>query len=153
MMTKRYITTFLLALVLFSCGKDEFEPYDHPFIHIMRDEISSTTISSKANTVGEYRIFLSSKPLSEDLTVVYSVTAGDGLQEGVDYEVVNSSDEVVFLPGIYDMPVRIRWMRNTVDPTKDNSLTIRIESNNLGLTMGLPGNDENQREFTITKIN
>ncbi len=152
-MNKKYIFTILLALVLFSCGKNEFDAYDNAFIHIMKDEISSTTVSSKANTVGEYYVYLSSKTLAQDLTVVYSITAGDGLEAGVDYEVVNSSDEIVFLPGIFDMPVRIRWMANTLDPAKDNTLTIRLESNSLGLTMGLPGSDELQREFTITKVN
>jgi len=153
MKTSKYIFLFLLIPLLFSCGKDEFKPYDHAFIHIMRDEISSTTVSSKANYVAEYKIYLSSKPLTEKLTVTYSISTGEGLQQGVDYELVNTSDEITFLPGIYDMPVRIRWKSHQLDSQKDNTLTIRIESNSMGLTMGLPGDDENQREFTITKIN
>jgi len=153
MKTSKYIFLFLLITLLFSCGKDEFKPYDHAFIHIMRDEISSTTVSSKANYVAEYKIYLSSKPLTEKLTVTYSISTGEGLQQGVDYELVSTSSEITFLPGIYDMPVRIRWKSNPLDSQKDNSLTIRIESNSMGLTMGLPGDDENQREFTITKIN
>lgn len=153
MKTSKYIFLFLLITVLLSCGKDEFKPYDHAFIHIMRDEISSTTVSSKANYVAEYKIYLSSKPLTEKLTVNYSISTGEGLQQGVDYELVNTSNEITFLPGIYDMPVRIRWKSHQLDSQKDNTLTIRIESNSMGLSMGLPGDDENQREFTITKIN
>ena len=151
-MTK-YFAIIVLISLFSSCGKDEFEPYDHPYIHIMKDELSSTTISAKANTIGEYKIYLSSKPLTQNLKVVYSVTAGIGLQEGVDYELVNSSNELTFLPEIYDMPVRIRWKSHVVDTEADNSLIIRIESNNMDFTMGLPGDAQTQREFIITKVN
>lgn len=150
---KYYIILLLFIPIVYSCGKDEFEPYDVPFIHIMKDEISTTTISAKANVISTYHILLSSKPLTENLIVDFILIAGEGLQEGVDYELLNSSNRITFLPGIYEMPVRIRWMANPLNPGENNSLTIRIENNNLNLTMGLPGAAENQREFTIQKVN
>ena len=51
------------------------------------------------------------------------------------------------------MPIRIRWMEHTVDPTKDNTLTIRLVSNSQNFTMGYPGPDESQRQLVITKEN
>ena len=57
------------------------------------------------------------------------------------------------LPGIYDMPIRIRWMPNHLDENKDNTITIRLTGNNQGLTMGLPGPDGLQRELVIEKQN
>ena len=148
----KYIIVLLWVSVFVSCGKEEFEAYDHPYIHIMKDEVSGTTVSAKANTVAKYDIYLSSTPLNEKLTVVYSITSGDGLQEGIDYKLINSSNEITFLPGIYDMPVQIRWISHELDTEKDNSLTIRIESNSMNFTMGLPGNAGNQREFIIKKV-
>uniref|UniRef100_UPI003217C81A hypothetical protein n=1 Tax=uncultured Draconibacterium sp. TaxID=1573823 RepID=UPI003217C81A len=150
---KYFSLVLLFVPLVFSCGMDEFKPYDHSFFHIMKDGISSTTVSSKARVVGEYKIYLSSKPLSESVTVEYSIIAGDGLTEGVDYELITSGTSLNFLPGIYDMPIRIKWLPHTLDSQKNNTLTIRIESNSLDLTMGLPGKDQLQREFTITKKN
>jgi len=148
--------TFFLAssiCLLFSCGTDEFEPYRQPFIHIMKGEISELTVSSEAKVLNEYKIYLSSAPLSETLNVEFSIMPGDGLTEGVDYEIVTAGHILDFLPGIYDMPVRVRWLPHRVDPAKDNSLIIRIENNSMNLTMGLPGSDQKQRELKITKTN
>ena len=71
----------------------------------MLNESSATTIAWNVNAVSTYSIYLSSAPLKESVTVVYDIIAGDGLTEGVDYEIVNKSNSVVFLPGIYDMPI------------------------------------------------
>lgn len=143
----------ILLLILFSgCNKNEIEVFDHPFIHIMYEGASSITVSSKATVLKEYNIYLSSKPLSQDLIVDYEVVVGDGLQEGVDFEMITQGNSLTFLPGIYEMPVRIKWLPNTLDPSKDNSLIIRITGNNLGFTIGLPGPDHNQTELVITKI-
>lgn len=150
---KTIIFLTLTTCLIFSCGKDEFEPYDHPFLHIMKGEISETTVSSEARVLGEYKIYLSSAPLTETLYVEFSISPGDGLTEGIDYEIVTQGNTLDFLPGIYDMPVRIRWLPHHLDPAKNNSLIIRIESNSMNLTMGLPGRMQKQREFRIIKQN
>ena len=144
--------TIILALSFQSCNKDIREPYNTSFIHIMLNESSATTIAWNVNAVSTYSIYLSSAPLKESVTVVYDIIAGDGLTEGVDYEIVNKSNSVVFLPGIYDMPIRIKWLPNPIDVTKNNSLKIRLISNNKGINLGLPGPDKLQTEFTITKV-
>ena len=98
-------------------------------------------------------MYLSSKPLTENLEVNYQVIVGDGLKSGVDFELVTKGSTLTFLPGIYDMPIRIRWMPNHLDENKDNTITIRLTGNNQGLTMGLPGPDGLQRVLVIEKQN
>ena len=85
-----------------------------------------------------YNICLSSKELSENLIVDYSFNVGDGLKAGVDFERVTTGNQIVFVPGVYSMPIRIRWLPNEIDPLKDNTITIRIENTSLGFTVGFP---------------
>lgn len=147
------ILILLFFTVLCGCGKDLEEPYVHPFIHIMEKESSSVTVNSEAAYTATYSVYLSSALLADKLIVEYEIIPGAGLKAGVDYELVTSSTKLTFLPGIYDMPVRIKWLPNPVDPTKDNTLRIRLVQNSMNFTMGLPGPDGLQREFKITKIN
>ncbi|MBD5180634.1 MAG: hypothetical protein HDT01_04975 [Bacteroidales bacterium] len=135
-----------------SCSKDE--PFDHPFIHIVADNGASRVIvNSDVNNVNSYNVYVSSKALTSNLVVNYEILVGDGLQAGRDFELVNPGNTLTFLPGIYDMPIRIRWKPNKVNPTKNNTLTIRLTGNNQGFTLGLPGPDELQRELVIEKKN
>ena len=107
----KQITTWLMIIFIFpSCGKDEFKPYDTPFIRIMKKELNSVTVSEAGNLIDEYLICLSSAPLSTPLEVTYSIEVGDGLTAGVDYELLTSGNKVVFPTGVYDMPIRVRWI-------------------------------------------
>jgi hypothetical protein len=85
--------------------------------------------------------------------VDYSFTVGDGLKAGVDFERVTTGNQIVFVPGVYSMPIRIRWLPSEIDASKDNSITIRIENTSLGFTLGFPGPDQLSRQHTIRKIN
>jgi hypothetical protein len=137
-----------------SCTTDEKDPFDESFIHIMSDTgASEIVVGSDVNNINTYSIYLSSKSLSENVVVTYEITVGNGLKNGVDYELLTKGNELTFLPGIYDMPIRIQWKPNRVDEAKDNTITIRLMENNLGLTMGLPGPDGLQRELVIEKKN
>jgi len=142
---------FPLVLLLVSCGIEEQKPYQTPFVHIMFQEASESTISSLANVSKDYMVYLSSAPLSRNLEVYYEIQVGDGLQEGRDFERITVSDTLVFLTGIYDMPIRIKWLIHPLDLTKNNTLKIILKGNNLGINLGLPGPDHNQSVFTITK--
>ncbi len=149
----KYIIPFLLMiLALNSCGLDENEPYDLKFIHIMLDGASSTTVNYKAKTVATYSVYLSSAKFTESVEVTYEIIVGEGLKAGVDYNLITTGNKLVFLPGIYDMPIRIQWLSNPIDPSKDNTLKIKLISNDKGYTIGLPGPDKNQSEFKITKV-
>ncbi|MGQ1889737.1 hypothetical protein ACT29H_04775 [Thermophagus sp. OGC60D27] len=150
-MKTKSLFPILLMLVFLACNENETEVYDRPFIHIMYEGASSIKVSSKANVLKEYNIYLSSKPLSQNLVVDYEVLVGNGLEEGVDFELITQGNTMTFLPGIYEMPVRIKWLPNALDPSKDNSIVIRLTGNNLGFTLGLPGPDHHQTELKITK--
>lgn len=149
---------FMLAFgAVFLCSCEKKEPYDHPFVYVVQADdsayASSSTVSSQATVVRTYNICLSSKELDENVIVDYSFTVGDGLKAGVDFERVSTGNQVVFVPGVYTIPIRIRWLPNEVDTSKDNTVTIRIENNNLGFTIGFPGPDRLSRQHTIRKVN
>lgn len=151
---RKIIFLLTILLTLAACGKDESVTFTEPFIRVSTEGgAASTVVRSNVKNINTYYIYLSSQPLSANLEVNYEVIVGDGLQAGVDFELVNPSNQITFLPGIYAMPIRIRWMEHTVDPTKDNTLTIRLVSNSMNLTMGYPGPDAVQRQLVITKEN
>lgn len=141
-----------LIFLLTSCGLDELPEYDLKYIHIMMNESSETTVSWRANTIGTYNVYLSTPAFKESVTVTYEIIVGDGLKEGVDYKILSQGNTLTFLQGIYDMPIRIQWFSNTIDPSKDNTIKIKLISNDKGYSVGLPGPDQNQSEFTIRKI-
>lgn len=144
----------LIICCIYACTTDENTPYDTPFIHIMSDTgASKVVVKTDVNNVNTYNVYLSSKPLSENLEVNYQIVVGDGLKAGVDFELVTKGSTLTFLPGIYDMPIRIRWIPNPVDPGKDNTIVIRLTGNSQGLITGLPGPDGLQRELVIEKQN
>lgn len=150
----RYTLFFLVSLCLFSaCGLYERDDFDTPFIRIAYQESDQITITSNTNKVYTYYVYLSSKPLNSNLSVEYDIEVGDGLVEGVDYQVLTKGSTLTFLTGIYSMPIRIQWLPHTVDVTKDNSVRIVLKSNSLGINIGLPGPDQNQSTLTITKQN
>ncbi|MBQ8487090.1 MAG: hypothetical protein IJ559_01500 [Prevotella sp.] len=153
---KKIFYVLTLVAVLCSCADQEGEWFDTPFVRIATSTgASSTVVLSDVRNVNTYSVYLSSTPLADDdsLTVSYEVVVGDGLVEDVDYKVVTSQNPLVFLPGIYDMPIRIRWLKNPVDPAKDNTVTIRLTANSKGYNLGYPGPDHKQSEVIIEKRN
>lgn len=80
----RSLYFILLISCLWACTTDEKEPYDTPFIHIMTDKgVSKVIVKSDVNNINTYSVYLSSKPLTENLEVNYQVIVGDGLKSGV----------------------------------------------------------------------
>lgn len=151
---RKIILLLTALLTLAGCGKDESVTFTEPFIRISTETgAASTVVRSNVRNINTYYIYLSSRPLTANLEVNYEVIIGDGLQSGVDFELVNPSNQITFLPGIYAMPIRIKWLEHTVDHNKDNTLTIRLVSNSQNFTMGYPGPDETQRQLVITKEN
>jgi hypothetical protein len=148
----RYTLFFMVSLCLFSaCGMYEQDDFDTPFVRIAYQESDNISITYNTKKAYAYYVYLSSKPLSKALEVEYEVEIGDGLTEGVDYQMITKGGTLTFLTGIYSMPIWIQWLPNTLDPTKDNSIRITLKSNNMGFNIGLPGPDHNQSTLTITK--
>ena len=152
----RKVFYFLMMVAVWGCADQEGEWFDQPFVRIATDTgQSSTVVLTNVRNVNAYTVYLSSRPMAEtdSVTVSYEIVVGDGLQEGVDYQVVTKQNPLVFLPGIYDAPIRVRWLRNPVDPTKDNTLTIRLTGNSKNYTLGYPGPDHVQSQVVIEKRN
>lgn len=141
----------LLALMVAACSKEEFSPYDQPFININVNDQDTVTVASNRTDTVDYNVYLSSKLLFEPLDVTYEVSIGDGLQEGRDFELITKGTTLTFPQGIFQRPIRIAWFASEVDSTKTNKLTIRLLSNSKNYTLGLPGPDQLQKQLVITK--
>lgn len=144
----------ILFLSICGCDDDRPEVFDNPYAYIANSAGSSNvTVLTDVNAVNTYTVYLSTKALEQNLTLRYEVLIGDGLQSGVDFELVTQGNSLTFLPGIYDMPIRIRWLPHRVDPTKDNTLRIKLTGSDPEVNMGFPGPDHLQSELVITKKN
>lgn len=150
-----YLTATLgLALTLCSCEKHE-TIFDHPFIYITDGKMSGSSredVTSDGRYTSEYTLILSSKTLKEELIVTYDLIVGDGLTEGVDFELLNPKS-VVFPIGLYENVIRIKWNARRVDETKNNTIRIVLTGTNQNITLGFPGPDKNNSSFMITKFN
>jgi len=140
---RRMIFLFF-SLVALLCGcSEEHVAERHQYVHFMLpDGTSQAVVLTDVDALTTYYVYLVSAPLSEAMTVEYAVEAGAGLTEGVDYEVLGEEHRLTFLPGVYEMPIRVRWMPHTVSPTADNRLTLRLtRCSDAGFALGMPGPD------------
>ena len=153
-MKNKYILLSLITILitLSSCTREKVI-FTEPFFFISDHGAANTTISAKAEVMREYKVVLSSETLTEDVTLDYSIKAGDGLVEGKDFEIVTTEKPIVFYPGIFHSYIRILWLNNAIDLSKDNSLTITLENNSKNFTLGYPGPDKLYGKHIITKIN
>ena len=151
---KRLLYIIFLIGALYSCDQEESVYFDEPFVRICTStgEARTVVLSNVRNT-NAYSVYVSSRPITDSLEVSYEIIVGDGLQEDVDYKIVTTANPLVFLPGINDMPIRIRWLQHTVNPEKDNTITIRLTSNSKGYNLGFPGPDHVQSQVVIEKRN
>ncbi|TPE42371.1 hypothetical protein [Pontibacter mangrovi] len=140
-----------LPLLIAACNKEEVEPFDHPFFHIHVDNQDTVEVRYNRRDTVSYHIYLSAKRQFDPIEVTYSITPGSGLQEGRDYRVLNSGSTLLFRPGVFEVPVKVAWLENDLDPALDNSLSIKIESNSEGYTLGLPGPDHLQQQLVLIK--
>lgn len=142
----------ICTLLMTSCNKEVATPYDNPFFYIHLNQASEINVQEDRNQTIAYPVYFSTKLQYEPIDVYYEIIVGDGLKEGVDFELINKENKLTFKPGYFEMPIEIKWIKNTVDPTKDNSLTIQLLSNTKNLTVGLPGPDKNQSSLKIVKV-
>lgn len=148
----RCLGVFLIYSMVISCNKEEYKPYDHPFVNIHFNNSDQARIRENRNETVEYFVYLSAKLQYEPTIVNFEIIAGNGLSEGIDYEIVNAERSVTLLGGVFQAPISIRWKSNPINREKDNSLTIRLTSNNRNFTIGLPGPDKKQSSLKITKF-
>ena len=154
-----------MILTLSSCNKDEDILFDTPFISLEAlNSASAGPVNSDQEFTAEYKIYLNSGAIDRNVEVEYEIIVGDGLVAGRDYELITKSNTLIFFPGIYDMPIRIKWLRTCVrdedtgviisdslDENKDTSITIKLISNTENLPLGYPGPDQLKKEIKIKK--
>lgn len=144
------VAGFILSLS--ACNKEVAVPYDNPFFYIHVNNSSLVRIQADRNQLVEYKVYLSSKLQFEPINLQYSVVPGDGLKEGVDYEVVTQGRTLLFNPGVTERSVSIKWISNPIDPGKDNYLRIHLLSSDKNIGIGLPGPDKLQSTLNILKF-
>lgn len=89
---KKIIVMLLALVALCGCQKEEFEGFDMPFVKVTTTTgASQTVVLSNVNNINTYVVSVSSKMLTTALVVNYEIVVGDGLQEGVDYELVTTT--------------------------------------------------------------
>lgn len=135
-------------LLLVSCSKDRISPLNKPYLRVTALDLASAgPIQPEQSFVGVYMIQMSSKSVTKELQVEYEIISGKALVEGIDYEVLNQDGGKITFPlGVYEMPIRIRWIPQTEESALENNysaedytLTIRLVKNNLDL--GVEGFD------------
>lgn len=146
-----YIASLLIIANLFTACKDEFQPYDHPFFHIHVNNSANVVVAADRNDQVDYKVYFSTKLQFEPVDLKYEVVVGNGLLAGRDFELITQGNTLNFPNGIFERPVTIKWIAAPVDPTKNNTITIRLLSNSKNYTIGLPGPDQLQKELIITK--
>lgn len=147
-----FFSLFVTMALVSSCNKPLVTPYDHPFFYIHLNNTSEITIQASRNETVDYKVYFSTKQQFEAIALTYTIVVGDGLKEGVDFEVLTPKDPLVFKPGFVEMPIRIKWISNPIDASKDNSVTIKLLTNDKNITVGMPGPDKKQSSFKIVKI-
>ncbi len=141
----------LLSLTMASCHLNDFKEFSDYYIAFDPGSSSSTVINEAGSVVGQYMIHFCTVKRDDTVSVEVEVEAGDGLTEGVDYKVV-SQPSVKFVPGVYDKAFIIEWLPHGLDPSKDNSLTLRLSTcSDDGIILGMPGPSKRNISIKITK--
>jgi hypothetical protein len=138
-------------LLLNSCSKNEYKPFNYPYFHIHVGNQDSITVRYDRKDEVEYKIYLSAELQYAPIQLQYEIVAGDGLQEGRDYAVKTTAKTLTFAPGLFEKTVRIAWLEHTLDPQKNNTIIIRLLGNSKNFQLGLPGPDKKQQQLVITK--
>lgn len=146
-----YVLMIVGLLVGLSACKKEFTPYNTPFFTINADGKGTAEVLSNRKDTVDYKVYLSAELQFDPIDVQYEVKVGDGLASGRDYVLITQGNNLNFPAGIFERPIRIAWKDAALDPTKNNTITIRLVSNSKNYTMGLPGPDGLQRQLVITK--
>lgn len=149
---KNIILLLLLVLTVTACNKEMATPYDNPFFYIHVNNSETVNIQYNRSGVVDYKVYLSSKSQFETINLQYAFEIGDGLKEGVDFEILSPSRSLIFSPGVIERTISIRWISHPLDASKNNTLTIKLLGNDKGINIGLPGPDKKQSSLKFIKI-
>lgn len=156
----KHILPWLAALALLcGCEKHTETFFDTPFVRIedANGQFSMVVDHTLDNLLTEIRVVVSASKnyFSEPITVEYETVVGDGIREGVDFRIQSSHrSPLTFSPGTYSLPIRVIWYKSaSYDPSKDNTLTLRLTSSSLpDMLLGVPGPDGKKKEFIFKQL-
>lgn len=143
------ICIFIMSLS--ACLKDGISPYNLPYFYISKDSRGEIEVSWSRKDTVDYKVYLSAQQQNQAIELQYEIIIGEGLLEGRDFKLITAGNKLTFAPGVTESPIRIAWMAAALDPTKKNTITIRLSANSKNYRMGLPGPDELQRQLVIRK--
>lgn len=146
-----------VAVLLSAACDDRPDRLFSDFFVCVKDEIgnaNSRVLSTSSGLVVTYYFQLVSESLDETLTVDFDIIVGDGLKEGVDFVLQKDVRSIDFEPGVFKKPFRINYLSHAVDPSKDNTITIRIKStSDSSVRVGYPGPKAKFSQHVIEKYN
>ena len=153
----RYILVLAALLMAASCSDRPDDLYFKDFFVCVQDEngvSSSRVLASSNNLVMTYYFQLVSEKRDTPLKVDFDIIVGDGLTQGVDYVLQRDIRSIEFEPGVYKKPFRINYLSHAVDPSKDNTITIKITGvSDSGVRIGYPGPNAKFSSHKIEKYN
>ncbi len=138
----------LIAVSAASCNKITL--FDEAFVAFDTAKSSVVSINATGEFTGSYTLHYTGPKPSAPIVVNFVVTCGNGLAEGVDYNVATAGGKITFMPGIYEQVIKIDWLPHEIDESKDNTVTISLVSAD-GVTLGYPGPDKLMKDLVIRK--
>ncbi|MEG2061559.1 MAG: hypothetical protein RRY33_06850 [Alistipes sp.] len=150
-----WLMAFVAILAITSCSKNDPVIFDGAFVYLADEQgnTSSTVDWDSQDYLGTYYVYLVTSTTGGDLNVDYELVVGEGLQANVDFKLISSTaSPLMFMSGIYKMPIRIEWLKHALDAKKNNSLSIVLTScSDSRVVLGKPGPDHIGIKYTITK--
>jgi len=156
MKPNRIVAAIASVLLLAACSDRPDRLFSDFFVCVQDENGSerSRVLSTSGGLVVTYYFQLVSEVLDETLTVDFDIIVGDGLTEGVDYVLQRDIRSIDFEPGVFKKPFRINYLSHAVDPSKDNTITIRLKStSSSSVRVGYPGPNAKFSQHVIEKYN
>lgn len=140
----------LMSIAVSSASCNKITLFDEAFVAFDTAKSSVVSINATGEFTGSYTLHYTGPKPSAPIVVNFVVTCGNGLAEGVDYNVATAGGKITFMPGIYEQVIKIDWLPHEIDESKDNTVTISLVSAD-GVTLGYPGPDKLMKDLVIRK--
>lgn len=140
----------LMSIAVSAASCNKITLFDEAFVAFDTAKSSVVSINATGEFTGSYTLHYTGPKPSAPIVVNFVVTCGNGLAEGVDYNVATAGGKITFMPGIYEQVIKIDWLPHEIDESKDNTVTISLVSAD-GVTLGYPGPDRLMKDLVIRK--
>lgn len=140
----------LISIAVSAASCNKITLFDEAFVAFDTAKSSVVSINATGEFTGSYTLHYTGPKPSAPIVVNFVVTCGNGLAEGVDYNVATAGGKITFMPGIYEQVIKIDWLPHEIDESKDNTVTISLVSAD-GVTLGYPGPDKLMKDLVIRK--